>query len=48
MLPSGYAPGLAASSLGLMSLLVSAISTLREAGPGPTGCPVIGAWLTAG
>ncbi len=49
MLPARYAPALFGFILsGLMSLLVSAISTLRAAGPGAELLPLwIGAWLTA-
>jgi len=49
MLPARYAPALFGFILsGLMSLLVSAISTLRAAGPGADWLPLwIGAWLTA-
>ncbi len=49
MLPARYAPALFGLILsGLMSLLVSAISTLRAAGPGAEWPHLwIGAWLTA-
>ncbi len=49
MLPARYAPALFGLILsGLMSLLVSAISTLRATGPGAEWLPLwIGAWLTA-
>lgn len=49
MLPARYAPGLFGFVLsGLMSLLVSAISTLRVADPGAELLHLwIGAWLTA-
>ena len=49
MLPARCAPALFGLILsGLMSLLVSAISTLRAAGPGADWLPLwIGAWLTA-
>ncbi|MFZ5568112.1 MAG: DUF2798 domain-containing protein [Pseudomonadota bacterium] len=49
MLPARYAPALFGFILsGLMSLLVSAISTLRAVGPGADWLPLwMGAWLTA-
>ena len=49
MLPARYAPALFGFILsGLMSLLVSAISTLRAAAPGADWLPLwMGAWLTA-
>ena len=49
MLPARYASALFGFILsGLMSLLVSAISTLRAAGPGADWLALwIGAWLTA-
>ncbi len=49
MLPARYAPALFGLILsGLMSLLVSAISTWRAAGPGASFLPLwLGAWLTA-
>lgn len=48
-LPARYAPALFGLILsGLMSLLVSAISTWRVVGPGASFLPVwLGAWLTA-
>lgn len=49
MLPARYAPALFGFILsGLMSLLVSAISTLRAVGPRADWLPLwMGAWLTA-
>ncbi|MFN4361584.1 MAG: DUF2798 domain-containing protein [Hylemonella sp.] len=49
MLPARYAPALFGLILsGLMSLLVSAISTLRAVGPDANWLPLwMGAWLTA-
>lgn len=49
MLPARYAPALFGLILsGLMSLLVSAISTWRAAGPGADWLPLwIGAWVIA-
>lgn len=49
MLPARYAPILFGFILsGLMSLLVSAISTLRAVGPGADFLDLwVGAWLTA-
>jgi Protein of unknown function (DUF2798) len=49
MLPARFAPALFGLILsGLMSLLVSAISTVRAASPGANLLPLwIGAWLTA-
>jgi hypothetical protein len=49
MLPVRYAPALFGLILsGLMSLLVSAISTLRAIGPGADWLPLwMSAWLTA-
>lgn len=49
MLPARYAPALFGLILsGLMSLLVSAISTLRAVAPGADWLPLwMGAWLTA-
>lgn len=49
MLSARYAPALSGLILsGLMSLLVSAISTLRAAGPGADWSVLwMGAWLTA-
>jgi len=49
MLPARYAPALFGLILsGLMSLLVSAIATLRAAGAGADFLPLwLGAWLTA-
>ena len=49
MLPARYAPALFGLILsGLMSLLVSAVTTLRAAGYGADFLPLwIGAWLSA-
>ena len=49
MPPARYAPALFGFILsGLMSRLVSAISTLRAVGPGADWLPLwMGAWLTA-